>query len=475
MYKIANNPNVWPVEPPQLGRRFSFAGDLTRGSVLSPVQRIVAGTVPGRDKIFSLRYFGQTYVFTGDPELSAELADETVFEKAHAPSLYALREFGGDGLFTAYNDEQNWDLAHRLLLPAFTRQAMISYHSTFTDVADEVVRRWRDAQTPVDVSQEMTRATFESIARAGFGRSYGLLGSVGEVQMTPLVRASEIVLRTGLVKGALHCVPGSRAIEYSGDAVTRRHRMYLESHLRDVVAEAAKSPRSQSRKDRKNLLELMLTESAGGDMLSHENIVYQLLTFLIAGHETTSGMLSFALHYLTRDPQLMEQARGEVDTAYSHLDGSAIGFNDVARLRFLRRVLDESLRLWPTVPGIARQPKHDAWLGGRYHMRPDNWAIIFFHHLHRHPDVWERPDEFDPSRFESTAVRKRPAHVYKPFGTGARACIGRQFAIHEALVILSRLIFEFDFTTSPTYRLKVDERLTLMPKSFHLAASRRSR
>ena len=438
---------------------------------MAPVTRLMSTTVPGEHDVFGLRYFGQYYAMTGDPDLTAEICDEMIFAKAHAPSLYALREVASDGLFTAFADEPNWSLAHDLLAPAFTKQAMRRHHDVMVSVADELVDRWTRSAGGVDVSHEMTRTTFETIARAGFGRPYGLLESDGR-QVHPMVRASEVVLRTGLIKGAISGVPGSGIIERSVDLWALRHRRYAAAHLSAIVDDAI-AGRIPGRSTPGNIMDLMI----GGDgtvSLDREAIIRQLLTFLIAGHETTSGMLSFALFYLLRDPELLDRAIDEAQAAHSDSTSpSGLAYEQVAKMRFLRRVLDESLRLWPTVPGIARRPRFDYFLGGRYAMRPDNWIIVFFHHLHRHPDVWSRPNHFDPDRFEVAAARLRPPHVYKPFGTGIRACIGRQFAIHEALVILSRLLVEFDFTPDPAYTLSVDERLTLMPRGFHVTARRR--
>lgn len=94
--------------------------------------------------------------------------------------------------------------------------------------------------------------------------------------------------------------------------------------------------------------------------------------------------------------------------------------------------------------------------------------------IHRDPEIWPEPSRFDPDRFTPEQVKARPAHTYFPFGTGERACIGRQFALHEAVLVLARLLHRYDFSADPDYRLKVSERLTLMPEDFRLALTRRT-
>jgi unspecific monooxygenase len=128
------------------------------------------------------------------------------------------------------------------------------------------------------------------------------------------------------------------------------------------------------------------------------NIRYQLINFLLAGHETTSGALSFALYYLSREPEAFNRARAEIDQVWG--DAQRPEFDRIAKLRYVRRVLDESLRLQPTVPGYYRAAREDTVLAGVHPMRKGDWA--------------------------------RPGGLYRPFGTGERSCIGGQFALHEA-------------------------------------------
>lgn len=109
-------------------------------------------------------------------------------------------------------------------------------------------------------------------------------------------------------------------------------------------------------------------------------------------------------------------------------------------------------------------------------MRRGAWALVLTPMLHRDPEVWgEDAERFDPDRFDAKAVRARPPHTFKPFGTGARACIGRQFALHEATLVLGLLLRRYDLIADPGYRLRVTERLTVMPEGLRLALERRKR
>ncbi|KMS66252.1 cytochrome P450, partial [Streptomyces leeuwenhoekii] len=136
---------------------------------------------------------------------------------------------------------------------------------------------------------------------------------------------------------------------------------------------------------------------------------------------------------------------------------------------------DETLRLWPTAPAFAREAREDTVLAGAHPMRRGAWALVLTPMLHRDPRVWGPDAErFDPGRFDAAAVRSRPPHSFKPFGTGARACIGRQFALHEATLVLGLLLRRYELRPDPGYRLRVTERLTLMPEGLRLHLDRRT-
>ncbi|MGZ4498118.1 MAG: cytochrome P450, partial [Nocardioides sp.] len=221
-----------------------------------------------------------------------------------------------------------------------------------------------------------------------------------------------------------------------------------------------------------DLLSIMLEQAhpETGERLSDRAIRHQILTFLVAGHETTSGALSFALHYLARDPAVLAAAQAETDAILGPDPDAEPTFEQVAKFRYVRRVLDEALRLWPTAPGFARTPRSQPQQVGGYTMRPGDWAIVLLPMVHRDPAVWgEDADAFDPDRFLPERSRGRMPHSYKPFGTGERACIGRQFALHEAVLVLARLLHRFDLAGDPAYQLRVTERLTMMPVGLELS------
>jgi unspecific monooxygenase len=172
---------------------------------------------------------------------------------------------------------------------------------------------------------------------------------------------------------------------------------------------------------------------------------------------------------------VLAEAQAETDTILGTDRGAEPTFEQVPRFRRIRRVLDEALRLWPTAPAFTRSPNSDTVIGGRYPMRTKDWATVLLPLVHRDRLVWgEDADQFRPDRFLPENSRGRAPHAYKPFGTGERACIGRQFALHEAVLVLARMLHRYDLRGDPDYELVIAERLTLMPRGFTLELAPRT-
>ncbi|MHA5047844.1 cytochrome P450 [Streptomyces sp. SD15] len=441
--------------------RVPLFGDVLGAGVRSPLQdsmRIGRRLGP----IFRRKAFGKEIVFVWGSRLTAELADEARFAKHVGLGIANLRPVAGDGLFTAYNHEPNWQLAHDVLAPGFSREAMEGYHPMMLAVTERLLDRWdreRAAGRAVDVPGDMTKLTLETIARTGFGHDFG---SFDRSRPHPFVTA---MVGTLTYAQRLNVLPAPLAPVLLRTA-TRQNEADM-AHLNHTVDKVVAERRRGGGDG--DLLDRMLETAhpATGERLTPENIRRQVITFLIAGHETTSGALSFALHYLSRHRDVAARARAEVDRVWG--DTPRPGYDQVARLRYVRRVLDESLRLWPTAPAFAREARQDTVLDGVHPMRRGAWTLVLTAMLHRDPEVWGADAEaFDPDRFDAKAVRTRPAHTFKPFGTGARACIGRQFALHEATLVLGLLLRRYELRPEPDYRLRVSERLTLMPEGLRL-------
>ncbi|QFS90611.1 putative bifunctional P-450/NADPH-P450 reductase 2 [Mycobacterium sp. THAF192] len=441
---------------PHPGRRLPLIGDVLSFDADTPSQSAMKLAQLG--PVFEFRFLGARYVVAAGSDAVAELNDESRFCKHVGPDIEALRLLGGDGLFTAYNDEPNWQKAHDVLMPAFSQQSMRRYHAIMFDVADELTARWDERQI-IDVSADATRATLETIGRCAAGHPFGAFDSEDP---HPFVQHMVAGLKGSDRVGVLRQTFLPRWFARRAERRVLVHAAAMHRIADEIVAERLRE--GPGRHD--DLLELMLQSD-----LEPANIRYQLINFLVAGHETTSGALSFALYFLARHPEIADRARAEIAEVWG--EQQRPDFELIAKLRYVRRVFDEALRLHPTVPGYYRTAREDTLLAGVHPMRKGDWVLALTMTLHRDPRWGDDPDAFDPDRFAPENVKARPAGLYKPFGTGPRSCIGRQFALHEAVLLLAVLLRRYELIPDPDYELQVAERLTLMPKDFHLTLRRR--
>lgn len=417
---------------------------------------------------FKMRILDRDFYIASSQELVNELCDEKRFNKRVHKSLEEIRSFAGDGLFTAYNSEPNWAKAHRILIPAFGPIAIRGMFDRMLDIADQMFVRWErfGANAVIDVADNMTRLTLDTIALCAFDYRFN---SFYQDQMHPFVAAMVGALKESGDRSRrpklLSSLMLTKAREFEAN------RQLMESVARELIAERRRDPQGN---DKHDLLNLMLNgvDPVTGEKLSDENIVFQMITFLIAGHETTSGLLSFSTYLLLKNPAVLQKARAIVDEV---LGQDMPRVEHLAQLRYIEQILMESLRIWPTASMFAVKPIQDTVLAGKYPLTTSDTVMILEPMLHRDPKVWgENAEEFRPERFAPEHARDLPPNAWKPFGNGSRACIGRPFAMQEAQLVLSMMLQRFDFVfDDPSYALRIHETLTLKPENLRIRARAR--
>jgi unspecific monooxygenase len=466
-------PTTTPVPHPRF--RLPILGDLLTINFASPVLGTTDKLNDSDDGILEQRIFALSAIALADAALIDEVNDEALWQKHVGPLVDKLRLTLGDGLFTAYNDEPNWKTAHNILMPAFTKAAMTLYHDTMTDTVRELLDAWNvhsANQSWIDIPNQANRLTVEIIARAGLGYSFGKLSEPNENAFSAAI-TSEL----GYIRRAMRLDPIPFYNKLFGKKRYQQHvadKEFIGRLAKDIVEARRNDPSPDRRQD---MLDFMLhgADPETGQRLDRDNIAAQILTFMAAGSETSANTLSFALHYLSANPDMAAKARAEIDQRWPGCDFPNIEFEDIAKLRYLRRVVDETLRLWPVAPGYYRQARRDTTLGGKYSFRQGDWVAVVLLAAHRAPAWGPDANAFNPDRFLPEKLRKLPPHIYRPFGTGPRACIGRQFALHEIVLTLAAILHQYDLEPKPGYQLQVAETLTLKPADFQLRLHPRRR
>jgi cytochrome P450/NADPH-cytochrome P450 reductase len=444
--------------------------------------------------IFQLPGSGPRNLMVSSFALVDELCDDQRFDKTLGTGQLEIRGLVGDGLFTAWISEPNWRKAHHILLPAFSRQAMNGYMPQMLDLASQLMFKWQrlNPEDEIDVPDDMTRLTLDTIGLCGFGyRFNSFYGTHQHPFDTAIVDA--LTRATERQAGAWGADARSLAVDIVG-ALTRwirpspverdpissdpalGHERKVMNSLVNQVIRARKAQGPEAIAARGDLLSYMLTavDKQSGERLD-VTIRYEILTFLMAGHETTSGLLSFALNQLLKHPAALARAYDEVDRVLGSDPRVLPTCEQVHQLSYVAQILKETLRLWPPAPAFTRAPLHETTLGGLYPITPEDRITVLTIMLRRDTSVrGDDAEQFNPDHFSPEAERARPANAYKPFGTGRHACIGREFAMQEATLVLGMLLQRFELIDHTDYHLQLKHALTIKPSNFKIKVRSRT-
>src|ERR1700726_620477 len=262
-----------------------------------------------RVPIFWVDMMGTPLVVISGADLVDEISDEKRFDKSVRGSLRRVRAVAGDGLFTAHTNEPNWSKAHNILLQPFGNRAMQSYHPSMVDIAEQLVKKWErlNADDEIDVVHDMTALTLDTIGLCGFDyRFNSFYRRDYHPFVESLVRSLETIM---MIRGL--------PLENLWMQKRRQHLAadvaFMNKMVDAIVAERRKN--AEATEDKQDMLGAMMTgvDRSTGEQLDDVNIRYQINTFLIAGHQTTSGLLSCTLYALLKHPEILKKAYEEVD------------------------------------------------------------------------------------------------------------------------------------------------------------------
>ena len=421
--------------------------------------------------IYWLDMMGAPLVVVSGADLVDEISDEKRFDKSVRGSLRRVRAVGGDGLFTAHTNEPNWSKAHNILMTPFGNRAMQSYHPSMLDIAGQLVTKWErmNVDDEIDVVHDTTALALDTVGLCGFDyRFNSFYREDYHPFVASLVRSLETIMVTrGLPLEGLWLRNRNR--DMAGDVA------FMNTMVDEIVAERRKN--TEAAEGKKDMLGAMMTgvDRATGTQLDDINIRYQINTFLIAGHETTSGMLSCAIYALMKHPEVLKKAYDEVDRVLGGDLDAKPTYQQVTQLTYITQVLKEALRLWPPAPAYGVAPIKDEVIGGKYKLKKGTFVLVHVLALHRDPSVWgPNPDVFNPDNFSREAEAARPINAWKPFGNGQRACIGRGFAMHEAALAIGMILQRFKLIDNHNYQMVLKETLTIKPDGFKIKVRART-
>lgn len=383
-----------------------------------------------------------------DPTAMRHILKDNVDNYPKSPTTKnILQPAIGEGLFLAEGSHWRWQ--RRAMAPVFSMRNIQNLTPFMTAAAQASVDRFADANgQPVDVFEEMITATFEVIADVCFS-------GAGEINRDGVHSAINSYIKQTAKLSVLDLIGAPGWIPRPG----RIFKPNTLNNLKKVADQAISTRQVDGPKPVHDLLDLLLA-SADPDTqrtMTPEELRDNLLTFVIAGHETTALTLCWSLYLLAFDPSIQDRVRNEVRTV---LNGRMASADDVKNLGYTKQVIEESLRLYSPAAFLSRKAIKADTLCGR-EVRAGDIIILPLYALHRHHLLWDNPHHFDPDRF--APGHKIDRYAYLPFVDGPRVCIGAQFAMSEAIIVLASLISRFEYSLVPGKDPKPTLVLTLRP------------
>jgi cytochrome P450 len=344
----------------------------------------------------------------------------------HKSPLYdRLKVSLGEGLLTS--EDAYWLRQRRMAQPAFHRERIAGLAAMMAHAARDVAARWQaaaDRGEALDIGDEMMRLTQTIVLRTLLGADLGeFAGALDDAWATINQHIGERFWSLGLTERLP--TPTNRRFHRAVDVLDR-----TVFHIIDQ--------RRRASREGNDLLSMLLfaRDEETGQTMTDRQLRDEVTTILLAGHETTSLALTWTFYLLSRHHHIRQRLESEVDTA---LAGRPPDYADLGRLPYARMVIEEAMRLYPPAWGLSRQAVAPDEIGG--YAVPRGWLVFVVPFvMHRLPAYWAEPDAFDPERFTPERTAARPKFVYLPFGGGRRQCIGNQFAMIEAHLVLTTLV-----------------------------------
>lgn len=371
------------------------------------------------------------------------------YDKSFGYEVLAL--FLGQGLLTS--DGEFWLRQRRLAQPAFHRRRLASLARYMVEETEAIAKEWEvraEHNESFDMLDEMMEVTMKIVARSLFSAN---VESQIDVISRNLERLNHFAMRR--IQAPIRMpmwVPNLRNL------VFRQTTQELDEVLFKLIED-----RRESQEKPDDLLTMLMEaiDEDTGEGMTNQQLRDECMTIFVAGHETTAVSMTWLWYLMSQHPEVMTKLRVELEEV---LGGRSAQLEDLPNLKYARMIINETLRLYPPGWLIGRSPKEDDVMGG-YHVPKDTNVLLFTHYIHRRADLWDRPNDFWPERWETEKVKNLPKMSYIPFGGGPHLCIGNNFALMEMTFLLATLAQKFDPQYVGEEEPKLAPLITLRPKN----------
>lgn len=397
--------------------------------------------------------FWPVYLVAGPTAIRHLLRDNPANYSKNTFTYRMARSVTGNGLLTS--DGQEWHQRRRLLQPIFARNHIAHYDAQITAVTSMMLAQWQqlaEQGKPVDVSVEMTHLTLNIACKTFFNLDIvdQETASVSEAVLTLSQAFTKRFRSKTAPLWGLFGFPTP-----NNPALSR-----AQATLNGVVEQAIHSLAQVETSSGNVLAQLIQTsDPETGQRLNRQALQTEILTLLLAGHETTARALTWALYLLAKHTEVQSRLADTIDALGN---ANTLHFQGLNELPYLRMVVEETLRLYPPIWAFSRRAEADDLVDG-YRMPKEARILISPYVAHRLPEFWPEPERFDPERFTEESVAQRPEHAYIPFGAGPRQCIGKRFAMLELQLVLAMIVQQFAVRLASHEVVKAEASTTLTP------------
>lgn len=398
-------------------------------------------------------HYRESIVMFFHPESVKQVLKDRAKDLHKSPLYDVLRPLLGNGLVTSEDEE--WRNSRRVLAPEFHLRRIESLAPVIQFEIKRLEKNYEEAsRTGIarDLATDMMEITFRIAGSAFFGLDVGAdaAKTYEAINYVTHFATQEVVKLIQLP-------------EWLPTPARKKSKRYIETLDKIVYGIIDRQAGNVVTSEQSNVLSRLLKNGQlnPDDKLSRLQLRDEVMTMLMAGHETTSNALTWTFLYLMQENAVFKRVSDEIHRV---VPGKEIQFSDLSKLTYLEMTLKESLRLKPPVPLVGRTPTVDTEISG-LSIKPGEVIELSQYVTHRHPEFWVDPEKFDPERFSSDRTKSHHPFQYFPFAGGPRNCIGEHFAMTEAKMILASLVRRFEFTlANPSVSIEEEPNITLKPK-----------
>lgn len=400
----------------------------------------------------------KTLYFFNHPDYAKYVLTDNSENYHKGIGLHQAKRALGDGLLTSEGDQ--WRKQRKVIQPVFQAKRIARQADVVADEAATMVARLRTkvGTGPVNITGEMTSLTLGVLGRTLLDEDLSGHGGIGHAFEAVQDQAMFEMLSLGAVPTWL---PLPRQLRF------RKARAHLEEVVRELAEARERRPTADGEDVLSRLIESVREEH--DPRVGQQRMRDELITLLLAGHETTASTLSWAFHLVGRDPEVRERLHEE---AVRVLGDRLPAYEDLNQLAYTSMVVEESIRLYPPVWMLSRIAQGPDEIGG-YRIPSGADVVICPYTMHRHPEFWDAPEKFDPERFRPDRPTDRPRYAYIPFGAGPRFCVGNNLGMMEAAFVLAMVMRELRLDPVPDRPVVPEAMLSLRVRGgLHMSVHR---